>query len=298
MKALGGLGAALAMPGVAASAAEPLLTRPIPRTGEALPVVGLGTAINFDVVDAPPKHAALAAVLRALVEGGGKLIDTAASYGNAENVIGALVAEMGLRSRVFVATKIAARDRALGPDALDRALRRLRTDRIDLMMLHNVSRADETLTAFRQWQSAGTVRYLGISTSFGRDFDAVEAVMRHEKPDFLEVNYSLGDRAAEQRLLPLAAELGIAVLTDLPFGRNRLFRAVHGKEVPQWAGEFGAASWGQFFLKYLLGHPAVTAVIPGTGKPEHMVDNLGAGRGPLPDSRQRLRMAQFFDALG
>jgi len=298
MKALGGLGAALAMPGVAASAAEPLLTRPIPRTGEALPVVGLGTAINFDVVDDPPKHAALAAVLRALVEGGGKLIDTAASYGNAENVIGALVAEMGLRSRVFVATKIAARDRALGPDALDRALRRLRTDRIDLMMLHNVSRADETLTAFRQWQSAGTVRYLGISTSFGRDFDAVEAVMRHEKPDFLEVNYSLGDRAAEQRLLPLAAELGIAVLTDLPFGRNRLFRAVHGKEVPQWAGEFGAASWGQFFLKYLLGHPAVTAVIPGTGKPEHMVDNLGAGRGPLPDSRQRLRMAQFFDALG
>lgn len=277
------------------------MTRPIPHSGEQLPVVGLGTAVNFDIGDGrgddPAKRAALAAVLRTLAAGGGKLIDTASSYGNAESVLGALIAENGLRPKIFLASKVETDEMASGPAALDQALRRLRTERIDLMMLHNVSRSDQNLAPMRPWQAAGTVRYLGISTSFTRDFAAVEAVIRREKPDFLEVNYSLGDRAAEQRLLPTAAELGVAVLTDLPFGRGRLFRAVRDKPLPDWAAEFDATSWAQFFLKYLLGNLAVTAVIPGTANPEHMSDNLAAGRGRLPDATMRRRMVEFIEAL-
>jgi len=285
-------------PVVAAAASPEILTRPIPRSSEPLPVVGLGTAINFDIGDNAEKRSTLAAVLRTLAAGGGKLVDTASSYGSAESVLGQLFAETGLRQRLFVASKVEARELADPPAALDRALQRLRSERLELMMLHNVSRPEESLAAMRQWQSAGTVRYLGISTSSLRDFDAVEAVMRREKPDFLEVNYSLSDREAEKRLLPAAAELGIAVLADLPFARGRLFRAVGGRALPEWASEFDAASWAQFFLKYLLAHPAVTAVIPGTAEPEHMQDNLGAGHGRLPDEAQRRRMVQFFESLG
>jgi len=296
----GGFGlSALAAPfGVAIAASSPaLLTRPIPHGNEMLPAVGLGTAINFDIGDDPQKRAALAEVLRTLVAGGGSLVDTASSYGNAEAVLGALLEDGGLRPRIFLATKLEARELAGGAAALDQALRRLRTEQIDLMMLHNVSRADETLAPMRQWQAAGTMRYLGISTSADRDFDAVEAVMRRETPDFIEVNYSLSDRAAEARLIPAAAELGVAVLIDLPFGRGRLFRAVRDKPLPDWAREFDAATWGQFFLKYLIANPAVTAVIPGTDKPEHMADNLAAGRGRLPDAAQRQKMVQFIEAL-
>ena len=258
----------------------------------------LGTAVNFDIGDNAEKRAALAAVLRTLVAGAGRLVDTASSYGTAESVLGQLFAETGLRQRLFVASKVEARELADPPAALDRALRKLRSERLELMMLHNVSRPEESLAPMRQWQSAGTVRYLGISTSSPRDFDAVETVMRRERPDFLEVNYSLGDREAEKRLLPAAAELGIAVLADLPFARGRLFRAVSGRTLPEWASEFDAASWAQFFLKYLIGHPAVTAVIPGTAEPEHMQDNLGAGQGRLPDAAQRRRMVEFFESLG
>jgi aryl-alcohol dehydrogenase-like predicted oxidoreductase len=285
-------------PVIAAAAAPELLTRPIPRSNEPLPVVGLGTAVNFDIGDNAEKRTPLAAVLRTLADGGGKLVDTASAYGSAESVLGQLFAETGLRQRLFLASKVEPRELADPPAALDRALHRLRSERVELMMLHNVSRPEESLAPMRQWQSAGTVRYLGISTSSVRDFEAVEAVMRREKPNFLEVNYSLGDREAEKRLLPAAAELGIAVVADLPFGRGRLFRAVRGRTVPEWASEFDAASWAQFFLKYLIAHPALTAVIPGTAEPEHMRDNLAAGRGRLPDAAQRRRMVEFFDSLG
>ena len=274
-----------------------MLTRPIPRTGEALPVVGLGTAVNFEAGGDTAKQTQLAAVLQALVVGGGKLVDTASTYGAAEEVLGTLMAQAALRSRLFVATKLGAREMALGQPALDRALQRLRTDQLDLLMLHNVSRQDESLATLRPWQAAGTVRYTGISTSSTRDFAAVETVMQHEKPDFVELNCSLADREAEARLIPAAADLGIAVITDLPFGRGRLFRAVRGRQVPDWAAEFGARTWGQFFLKYLIANPAVTAVIPGTADPAHMQDNLDAGRGPLPDAAQRQRMVQFIQSL-
>ena len=274
-----------------------LIARPIPHSGERLPVVGLGTSQVFEVGDDPARRQACAEVVKTLVAGGGKLIDTAPSYGNAESVVGDLLAATELRGRVFLATKLEDYDRDTGAAQLHASLQRLRTDRVDLMQLHNVGDPRQDLAMLREWKSQGFCRYIGITTSFGGDFDAVEAVLRRHKPDFLQVNYSLADRAAEKRVIPAAAEVGAAVLTDLPFARNRLFGAVRGQKLPEWAGDFDATSWAQFFLKYLLGNPAVTAVIPGTSNAEHMADNLGASRGRLPDAAQRARMVAFFQAL-
>ncbi|MBV8132249.1 MAG: aldo/keto reductase [Alphaproteobacteria bacterium] len=274
-----------------------LITRPIPHSGEPLPVIGLGTSQVFEIGDDPAQRQACAEVLKTLVSAGGKLIDTAPSYGTAERVVGDLLAATGLGGRVFLATKLEDYDQKTAAAQLSGSLQRLRTNRVDLMQLHNVRDPHQELAILREWKSQGYCRYFGITTSFGGDFAAVEAVVRREKPDFLQVNYSLGDRAAEKRVIPAAAELGAAVLTDLPFARNRLFRAVRGQKLPEWAAEFDAASWGQFFLKYLLGNEAVTAVIPGTSNPEHMADNLGAGHGRLPDAAQRQRMVAFFEAL-
>jgi len=257
-------------------------------------VVGLGTANNFDDAD----RAQTRKVFEALVNGGGTLIDTASSYGKAEEIIGEALADAQLRERVFIATKMRADNPAAGKAEFDASLRKLRTDHVDLMMLHNVKKADQSLAYLRDWKAQKLTRYVGISSTFSRDFPAVEAVIKREKPDFVELNYSLNDREVEARLLPACADAGAAVLTALPFGRNLLFRAVKGREVPEWAKEFDAATWGQFFLKFLLGHQAVTAVIPGTTKAEHMADNLAAGRGRLPDEAQRKKMVQFLNELG
>ncbi len=274
-----------------------LIARPILHSGENLPVVGLGTSGVFEVGDDPVRRRACAEVLKTLVAGGGKLIDTAPSYGTAESVVGDLLAATELRGRVFLATKLEDYDRNTAAAQLHASLQRLRTDRVDLMQLHNVGDPHQDLAILREWKAQGFCRYIGITTSSGGDFDAVEAVLRLQKPDFLQVNYSLADRAAEKRVIPAAAQVGAAVLTDLPFARNRLFGAVRGRKLPEWAGDFDAASWAQFFLKYLLGNKAVTAVIPGTSNAEHMADNLAAGRGRLPDAAQRRKMVEFFEAL-
>jgi aryl-alcohol dehydrogenase-like predicted oxidoreductase len=294
-----GLAASAWLParGGAQTGAPGLISRPIPHSGESLPVVGLGTSQVFEVGDDPARRQACAEVLKTLVAGGGKLIDTAPSYGTAESVVGDLLAATGLNGRVFLATKLEDYDRDTAAAQLHASLQRLRTNRVDLMQLHNVADPNQDLAILREWKSQGFCRYIGITTSFGGDFDAVEAVVRREKPDFLQVNYSLADRMAEKRVIPAAAEVGAAVLTDLPFARNRLFGAVRGQKLPEWASDFGATSWAQFFLKYLLGNEAVTAVIPGTNNAEHMADNLGAGKGRLPDAAQRQRMVAFFEAL-
>jgi aryl-alcohol dehydrogenase-like predicted oxidoreductase len=283
-------------PGAPTSAAA-LIARPIPHSGERLPAVGLGTSEVFDVDGDMARRKACAAVLGTLVAGGGSVIDTAPSYGTAESVVGDLVAAAGLRSRVFLATKLESYDRDTGTAELRASLQRLRTSRIDLMQLHNVADPNQDLAMLREWKAQGLCRYVGITTSSDGDFAAVEAVLRRQQPDFLQVNYSLADRGAEARVIPAAAEVGAAVLTDLPFASNRLFRAVRNRPLPPWAADFDAASWGQFFLKYLLGNPAVTAVIPGTSNPEHMADNLGAGSGRLPDPAQRRQMVAFFETL-
>jgi aryl-alcohol dehydrogenase-like predicted oxidoreductase len=281
----------------ASSAAAPIMTRPIPSTGERLPVVGLGTDEYY--TGATTQRSALGDVIRTLVDGSGSVIDTSSDYGAAETLAGAVIAESGLRPRIFIATKL--EKEALGPAELRGSLQRLAVSKIDLMQVHNVVSDTQSLAPLRDWKAHGLCRYTGITTSESSEFSAIEAVMRHEKPDFIEINYSLGDREAERRLLPAAAELGVSTMIDIPFGgprRSNLFSTVRGKSLPDWARELDVATWGQFFLKYLLGNPAVTVVIPGTSKPEHMADNLGAGRGRVPDAAQRQQMVSFFEGLG
>ena len=267
------------------------IARAIPSSGEILPAVGLGTAGVFNSADVATKQKA-ASVLHALVGNGGRLIDTASTYGDAEVVLGEVIASEGLRDKVFIATKSEAPDLA----EFKRSLARLKTEKVDLMQLHNVADPHQSLARFREWKAQGLCRYIGITSTFHSDYPAVEAVLKREKPDFVQIDYSLDNRLAERRILPLAAEVKAGVLTALPFGRARLFRAVRGKEIPGWARNF-ASSWAQFFLKYLLSDPRVTAVIPGTANASHMIDNLGAMHGPLPDPDQRKRMVAFAETL-
>ena len=269
----------------------PLITRAIPGSDERIPAVGLGTAYVFDQDDEATRSKA-DAVVEALIKGGGRLIDTASSYGDAESVLGEVTAAKGFRDKLFIATKLETPD----ADELKRSLSRLKTEKVDLLQLHNVSSRQQSLERFRDWKRQGLCRYVGITSTFRRDYPAVEAVLQREKPDFVQIDYSIDNRGAEKSILPLAADVRAAVLTALPYGNGRLFHAVHGKELPVWAQAF-ANSWGQFFLKYLLGDPRVTAVIPGTGDPAHMTDNAGAMRGPLPDPDQRRRMIEFVDSL-
>ncbi|HZT50367.1 MAG TPA: aldo/keto reductase [Stellaceae bacterium] len=289
---LAALAAALvARPAFAQTDAAPGIMRAIPSTGERLPAVGLGTAGVFDSADERTQRAA-AEVVRALVAGGGRLIDTASTYGDAESVLGAVIAAAGMRDRLFIATKLEEPDAA----ELKRSLARLKTAQLDLLQLHNVRDPQQSLAVFKAWKAQGICRYIGITSTYHRDFPALEAVLRREKPDFVQVDYSLDNREAEKRILPLAAEVKAGVLTALPFGRARLFRATRGKPVPDWAKDF-AASWAQFFLKYLLGDARVTAVIPGTSDPAHMADNLGAMLGRLPDQAERSRMVRYIESL-
>jgi aryl-alcohol dehydrogenase-like predicted oxidoreductase len=268
-----------------------LLSRPIPNSGERIPAVGLGTAYVFDENNQATRSKA-DAVVQALVRNGGRLIDTASTYGDAEAVLGEVSAAAGLRDKLFIATKLES------PDSreLKRSLARLKTASVDLLQLHNVTSKQQSLERFREWKKQGGCRYVGITSTTRRDYPAVEAVLEREKPDFVQIDYSLDNRGAEKTILPLAAEVKAGVLTALPYGNGRLFHAVHGKELPDWARGF-ANSWGQFFLKYLLADERVTAVIPGTGDAGHMADNAGAMRGPLPDPDQRRRMVAFVEAL-
>lgn len=275
-----------------------LLTRPIPSSGEPIPIVGIGTARRFDVAVDARERAELRRVLQTLPELGGRLIDTAPSYGRAETVVGALVDELGIRDRVFFATKVGA-----GRDGLTAALeemegsfRRLRTDRIDLMQVHNLAGIDTVLPVLREWKAEGRIRYLGMSTSFDRQYDDFVAVMEREELDFIQVDYAIDNRGAESRILPLAAERGVAVLTNLPFGRGRVFATFGERPLPGWAHELGIDTWAKFALKWAVSHPAVTCAIPGTATLAYLRDNLGAARAPLPDAETRARMAALIDA--
>ena len=281
--------AVLAPPAFAQS--DALITRAIPSSGELLPAVGLGTAQVFDTANETTRRKA-AEVVQALIVNGGRLIDTASTYGDAESVLGDVIEPAGLRDKLFIASKLEQPDAA----ELKRSLERLKTAKLDLLQLHNVRNPRQSLAQFKEWKAKGICRYIGITSTFHGDFAALEAVLGREKPDFVQIDYSLDNRIAEKRILPLAAEVKAGVLTALPFGRARLFQAVRGKESPDWAKGF-AASWAQFFLKYLLSDPRVTAVIPGTGNAAHMTDNLGAMRGPLPDPDQRRKMVAFVEAL-
>jgi aryl-alcohol dehydrogenase-like predicted oxidoreductase len=286
----------LGVPSAFGQADAAMATRAIPHSGEPIPVIGLGTANEFQVRPEAGARANLKKVVDDLLAQGCKLIDTASAYGSAESVLGDLLSDQD-RSKVFLATKIENGSKQEGSVEFRRSLQRLRYRQVDLLQLHNVEDRRQDLTPFRDWKAQGLCRYVGITTTFKNDYDAAEAVLRREKPDFFQVDYSLADRDAEKRLLPAARDAGAAVLTALPFGRSSVFSAVRGKSVPEWARDFDATTWPQFFLKFLLGHQAVTAVIPGTTNPSHLADNISAGRGRFPDARQRQAMIEFFQAL-
>ncbi len=284
------LGAGLALtPGLALAADKPLIRRPIPHSGEMLPAVGLGTANGFD----ENARSDLESVIRALLNQGGSVIDTAPSYGNAEQVIGDIVAAQNARAKTFLATKLEGLEVSGNAAEAQGCLSRLKTTRLDLLQLHNVRDPGQSLKGLNDLKARGLIRYTGITTTYERAYGAAEAIVKREKPDFLEVDYAIDNRMVENRLLPAAQDAGTAVLVALPFGRGNLFREVQKKPLPDFAAEIDCSSWAQFFLKFILGHPAVTAAIPGTSNPAHMIDDLAAARGALPDARLRARMAQY-----
>lgn len=285
------------LPGLplSALAANSLLRRRIGSSNEWLPVIGLGTSRTHDVALDKASLDPLLKVLRTLVNGGASLIDTAPSYGRAEAVCGALAASSGLRERLFLASKVSASGREAGARQIEASFKTLQTERIDLIQVHNLQDTATQLGLLRELKAQGRIRYIGVTHYLESAHERLLEVLRQEPVDFVQFNYSVGERNAEQRLLPYCADHGIAVLINRPFQRAALFQRVHGKALPDWATvELDAGSWAQLLLKYILAHPAVTAVIPATSKPRYMADNLLAGHGRLPNAAQRQRIIELF----
>lgn len=286
--------AAAAAFGRGAAGAEPMLTRPIPSSGHALPVVGCGTWRTFDVEPGAARDP-LAEVLRVLFAAGGSVIDTSPMYGRSEEAVGELLERIDGHARAFVATKVWTTGREAGIRQMRQSLALLQRDRVELMQVHNLLDWRTQLATLRAWKAEGRIGHLGVTHYTASAHDALEAVLRAEPLDFVQINYALDDRAVERRILPLAQERGIAVLVNQPFGGGGLLRGLRDRPLPGFAAEIGCASWAQLLLKFVLGHPAVTCVIPGTSRPAHMADNAAAGRGPMPDAAMRRRIVGTLD---
>ena len=272
-------------------------TRRVPSSGEEIPVIGMGTSDTFDVGGDAMKRTGLQGVLRGLVEAGGRVIDTSPMYGSAESVLGDLIDDLHLGPKLWLATKVWTRGREAGARQIEDSFARLRTKKLDLLQIHNLLDWREHLPTLRALQAEGRVRFLGI-THYRADAHAeLERVLGEQKFDWLQVNHSLAEREAEDRLLPFCRDRGIAVMVNRPFADGAMFARVRGRPLPGWAEEIGCRSWGQFFLRFVISHPAVTCVIPATSKPQHMQDNVAAGLPPLPDEEQRQRMAEFWERL-
>jgi diketogulonate reductase-like aldo/keto reductase len=295
--AAGGAAALMGAPARAETTSGRMIARAIPGTNEMMPVIGVGTWQTFDVGADAASRAPLRQVLEILFRAGGTVIDSSPMYGPAEGVAGDLLAEMGARDRAFIATKVWTSGKEAGIRQMRESLRRFRTNRIDLMQVHNLVDWRTQLATLRAWKDEGTLRYIGITHYTDSALPALADIVAREKIDFVQLSYSLDDRAAEERLLPLCAERGTGVIANQPFGSGGMFKRVRGKALPPWAAECDCRSWAQFFLKYLVGHPALSCAIPGTGKPEHMTDNVQGGIGRLPDEKQRRRMAACWDSL-
>ncbi len=268
-----------------------MLTRRIPSSGESLPIIGLGTWQTFDVGAAPADRAPLEEVLGTFVGLGGKLIDSSPMYGNSEDVVGDLTATLGLRSKLFIATKVWVTGRDAGLAQMDASMRKLRAKPIDLIQVHNLVDVDTQLATLRDWKREGRVRYVGITHYMASEHDAVAGVLAREQIDFVQINYSVGEREAEQRLLPLAQERGVAVIANRPFAGGDLFRRLRSRPLPPWAAEIDCESWAQILLKFIISHPAITCAIPATANIVHLRDNMQAGAGRMPDEKLRARLA-------
>jgi len=280
-----------------ADQAPTLVARQIPVSGERLPVVGLGTYQSFDAGDAALERDPLREVLQLFVQQGGKLVDSSPMYGRSESVIGDLAARLGITERLFMATKVWTSGRQAGIRQMEESMRRMGVTRMDLMQIHNLLDWKTHLGTLQQWKAQGRIRYIGITHYHAGAYAELQRLMKTGNFDFVQFNYSIVERDAEAELLPLAQTLGIAVIVNRPFAQASLFARVRGKSVPAWAEAFDCRSWAQFFLKYIIGHPAVTCVIPATAKPDHLLDNMRAGMGRLPDDATRRKMATFMDNL-
>ncbi|MBT8083217.1 MAG: aldo/keto reductase [Gammaproteobacteria bacterium] len=273
-----------------------MLSKTIPVSGEQLPVIGLGTYSVFDVESSPGEIATRRDIVDKLVAAGGSLLDTSPMYNRSEKVIGDVIDAGVARKDLFLATKVWIDGREDGVRQMRRSADLMNTRIIDLMQVHNLRDTAVHMDTIRAWKQDGRIRYSGLTHYTAGAHDALAKEMKAFRPDFIQINYSMGEREAEDRVLPLAEDLGIAVLINRPYQAGRLFRAVSGRELPDFAQEF-ASSWGQFFLKFIVSHPAVTCAIPATSKPQHMIDNLGAGLGSMPDAAMRKRMADYLASI-
>jgi aryl-alcohol dehydrogenase-like predicted oxidoreductase len=276
-----------------------LLQKKIPSSGESIPIIGIGTARRYEEVRTDVEKEPLRETIRQFEALGGKVIDSSPSYGTAEAVVGELVDGLKIRDALFLATKVSLPNvgREEGVKQIEESFKKLRTDKIDLIAVHNLRDTDTQLRTLREMKQAGRIRYVGITTSFDNQYGAFEQVMKKETLDFIQVDYALDNRDAGQRIIPLAGDRGMAVMINLPFGRGRLFKAVQGRKLPEWASEIDCRSWAQFFLKYIVSHPAITCAVPGMAQAKYVVDNLGAARGRLPDAAMRRKMEQFIDGV-
>jgi diketogulonate reductase-like aldo/keto reductase len=297
---LAGGGAALlaaSMASLPAIAGRKIRTKKIPKSGEHLPVIGVGTSRVFDIRDEPDAFPSRQQVLRHLFEAGGSVIDSSPMYGSAEGVVGDLLAKMGGRKKAFIATKVWTDGSQEGIAEMNRSFSLFKTNQIDLMQVHNLTDTKTQLKTMRKWKEEGRFRYLGITHYVPDAIDDVIAVVKREKLDFVQMMYSLDEPEAAARLLPLCQEKGVAFLANRPFARGNQFAMTRGKTLPGWAKEIDIDSWARFFLKFVIGHPAVTCAIPGTDKPKYMLDNLGAGYGRLPNPKEHAKMLAYWRNL-
>lgn len=289
---------------LASDAPASLITRAIPSSGEMLPAVGLGSSATFSRVAGSEDTAALRSVLQSLVANGGTVFDTAPSYGASEAVAGDLARELGITEKLFWATKLNVAPRGGGPAdqaaaraQVETSFERIGKKPVDLIQVHNLGDVPVQLGILKELKADKRIRYLGVTTTNPGQYEQLETLMKAERLDFIGIDYAIDNRTMEERIFPLARERGVGVLVYAPFGRTRLWEQVRGKEVPAWAAEFGAASWGQFFLKFVISHPAVTVATPATSQARHMIDNMGAARGALPDEAMRKRMITHIESL-
>lgn len=282
---------------LAAFSSVPMLKKKIPSSGEKIPVIGMGSSRTFDVGDSQEARVNLTKVLQTFFDLGGTVIDTSPMYGSSEQVLGDLLVNVKNKQSLFMATKVWTQGREEGIAQMQQSMALLRRPVIDLIQIHNLLDWEVHWKTLKEWKQQGKVRYIGITTHRGYDHDQLAYVMENYPIDFIQFSYSIANRKAEQRILPLAAERGIATMINRPFQRGDLFRSVKGKELPAWAAEFDCNSWGQFFLKFVVSHPAVTCSIPATSKVHHMQDNMGAGLGRMPNQQQRQKMFDYFESL-
>lgn len=273
------------------------LFRKIPKSGELLPVIGLGTYDAFDIGNNPSDRDPAKEVLARFLELGGSIVDSSPMYGRAETVVGDLSTELDVNGKLWIATKVWTSGRESGISQMNDSLRKMRREKIELMQVHNLQDAKTHLATLRDWKKSGKIKYLGVTHYHAGAYRALERAIKSGDMDFVQLNYSIVEREAEQRMLKLAADVGAAVIANRPYANGSVFTAVKGKQLPAWAGDIDCASWGQFFLKYILGHPAVTCVIPATRNPKHLVDSMGAGQGRLPDEAMRKKMVECFATL-